>query len=78
MVNIFEPELVKEILTKNFDFKKPKTNPLLDYLFTGVGMYEGEKWTKHRKLINPAFHMEKLKVHNYFHFFKFFLFFFLF
>lgn len=60
-VNIQEPELVKEILTKNLMFQKPKINPLVELLATGVAAYESEKWTKHRKIINPAFHMEKLK-----------------
>ncbi|MED6224148.1 hypothetical protein PIB30_081026 [Stylosanthes scabra] len=31
-------------------------------LATGLTTYEGKKWQKHRKIINPAFHFEKLKV----------------
>lgn len=35
-------------------------------LHNGVGSHEGEKWARHRRIINPAFHLEKLKViHTY-------------
>ena len=60
--NIFNPEQLKEIFSKIYDFQKPKANPLTKLLATGLPNYEGEKWATHRKLINPAFHLEKLKV----------------
>ncbi|KAI7724657.1 hypothetical protein M8C21_006391 [Ambrosia artemisiifolia] len=60
-VAIMDPEIIKEILTKLNDFKKTRSNPLLKYLATGLVTYEGDQWVKHRKLINPAFHSEKLK-----------------
>ena len=47
------------------DFQKPKPNPLTRLLAIGVINYEGEKWAKHKKIINPAFHFEKLKVIYY-------------
>jgi cytochrome P450 len=28
----------------------------------GLSNHEGEKWAVHRKIINHAFHLEKLKV----------------
>ena len=59
------PGQIKDVFTKISDFQKPKTNPLTRLLETGVINYEGEKWAKHRKIINPAFHMEKLKVIYY-------------
>ncbi|PON98587.1 Cytochrome P450, E-class, group I [Trema orientale] len=60
-VNITNPEHLKEIFTKFGDFQKPNTNPLGQLLAKGVANYEGAKWAKHRKIINPAFHLEKLK-----------------
>ncbi|KAI3744885.1 hypothetical protein L1987_57981 [Smallanthus sonchifolius] len=39
-----------------------KNNPYIEILSTGVIDYEGDKWSKHRKIINPTFHAEKLKL----------------
>lgn len=59
-----EPELIKQILNKNDVFKKPTPNPLAKFLVSGLSGYEDDKWAKHRKIINPAFYVEKLKVRN--------------
>ncbi|XP_073108783.1 cytochrome P450 CYP72A616 [Elaeis guineensis] len=57
-----DPELVREVLSNKFGhFEKPNINPLGKLLARGVADYEGEKWAKHRRIINPAFHLEKLK-----------------
>ncbi|PSR98839.1 Cytochrome P450 CYP72A219 like [Actinidia chinensis var. chinensis] len=61
-VNIMDPELVKEVLSLNFNYKKPKSNPLVKFLANGLASHDDELWAKHRKIINPAFHLEKLKV----------------
>ena len=61
-VNILNPEQLKEIFSKIYDFQKPNANPLIKLIATGLLNYEGEKWATHRKIINPAFHLEKLKV----------------
>ncbi|KAL9230706.1 hypothetical protein vseg_006022 [Gypsophila vaccaria] len=61
-INIGEPELVREAFNRMHEFQKPKTNPLSALLATGLVSYEGDKWAKHRRLINPAFHVEKLKL----------------
>ncbi|KAG6404931.1 hypothetical protein SASPL_132508 [Salvia splendens] len=37
------------------------TSPLNKMLGKGLEMLEQDEWTKHRKLINPAFHVQKLK-----------------
>ncbi|XP_076929060.1 cytochrome P450 CYP72A219-like [Bidens hawaiensis] len=60
-VSIMDPELNKELLTKINDFTKTKTNPFILLIATGLVTLEGDQWVKHRKLINPAFHVEKLK-----------------
>ncbi|PKU77880.1 Secologanin synthase [Dendrobium catenatum] len=61
-VTIMDPNLVREILSTKFGhFMKPKINPLWKVLATGLANYDGEKWVRHRRIINPAFHVEKLK-----------------
>ena len=61
-VNVTNPEYLKDVFNKFGDFQKPSSNPLGKLLATGLASYDGEKWAKHRKIINPAFHLEKLKV----------------
>ncbi|KAI3743820.1 hypothetical protein L1987_56887 [Smallanthus sonchifolius] len=61
MVHITEPAMVKEVLANNYQFLKPKGNPLIKLLVTGVAGAESDRWDKHRKIVNPAFHVEKLK-----------------
>nr|A0A517FNC4.1 RecName: Full=Cytochrome P450 CYP72A616; Short=PpCYP72A616 [Paris polyphylla]QDS03631.1 cytochrome P450 CYP72A616 [Paris polyphylla] len=61
-VSIMDPELVREVLSNKFGhFAKPKAAPIVKLLATGLANYEGEKWVRHRRIINPAFHLEKLK-----------------
>ncbi|KAL6565388.1 hypothetical protein OROGR_002339 [Orobanche gracilis] len=61
-VTLRDPKLIKDVLNKIYDFPKPNTNPLLRLLVTGLANYEGEKWSKHRRIINPTFNLEKLKI----------------
>ncbi|KAF5203229.1 Cytochrome p450 [Thalictrum thalictroides] len=62
-VNIMEPEMIRDILSNKFGhFAKVRVNPLVGMLAKGVVSYQGEKWVKHRRIINPAFHQEKLKL----------------
>ncbi|ESW21356.1 hypothetical protein PHAVU_005G063900 [Phaseolus vulgaris] len=60
-VTITDPELIKDVLNKTYDFEKINMNPQVRLLAPGLVSHEGEKWSKHRKIINPAFNLEKLK-----------------
>ncbi|MFQ6628149.1 hypothetical protein Gotur_008289, partial [Gossypium turneri] len=62
-VVISEPELIKEVM-KNSEtiFQKRKlTDVGAKLLGNGLAFIEGEKWAKHRKLANHAFHGESLE-----------------
>ncbi|KAM0841880.1 hypothetical protein ACQ4PT_058728 [Festuca glaucescens] len=62
-VTITKPELVREVLSNKYgNFDKLKLGRLQRLLHNGIGSHEGEKWARHRKIINPAFHLEKLKL----------------
>ncbi|KAL5228236.1 hypothetical protein ABZP36_016501 [Zizania latifolia] len=61
-VMIHDPELVKEVLSNKFGhYGKQRPSRFGKLLATGVASYEGEKWAKHRRILNPAFHHEKIK-----------------
>ncbi|GMN57791.1 hypothetical protein TIFTF001_026900 [Ficus carica] len=55
------PEHIKDVFNKIEVFLRPSTNPLVKLLTAGLSAYEGDKWAKHRKIINPAFQIEKIK-----------------
>lgn len=62
-VTVYDPEMMAEVLmNRTHRFQKPTFNPLVKLLAMGVSTLEGEEWTNRRKIINPAFHIEKLKV----------------
>ncbi|KAI4976891.1 hypothetical protein ZWY2020_050498 [Hordeum vulgare] len=62
-VTIVDPSLAKEVMSNKFGhFEKLRFPSLSMLLAKGVADYEGEKWAKHRRILNPAFHLEKLKV----------------
>ncbi|XVF48915.1 hypothetical protein PTKIN_Ptkin03bG0226500 [Pterospermum kingtungense] len=57
-----DPQLMKEVLAnKQGHFQKPPLSPLILILTRGLTTLEGEQWSKRRKMINPAFHLDKLK-----------------
>ncbi|PIA26846.1 hypothetical protein AQUCO_08600003v1 [Aquilegia coerulea] len=60
---VMDTDMIKEILSDTSGtFGKTKSNPRGPLLITGLVTYEGDKWAKHRKIINPAFHQDKLKM----------------
>ncbi|KAI3502070.1 hypothetical protein L1887_30101 [Cichorium endivia] len=62
LVHITEPALIREILANYSQFQKPRGgNPLTKMLARGLADVDADQWAKHRKIINPAFHVEKLK-----------------
>lgn len=61
-VLIMDPEMVKEIFNKNFIYPKAQPHPLYKLFLGGLPSVEGDTWAKHRRLLNPAFRIEKLKV----------------
>ncbi|KAK9089189.1 hypothetical protein Scep_028271 [Stephania cephalantha] len=62
-VNILEPEHIRNIFSNKLgNFSRVKQNPLFKILVTGLVSYDGEKGAKYRKIITPAYHLEKLKL----------------
>ncbi|KAK1416128.1 hypothetical protein QVD17_31916 [Tagetes erecta] len=59
---IRDPDMIKEILLRPDDFRKPPPEPIQDSLIRGLLITEGHKWVKHRKIINPAFNLQNLKI----------------
>nr|GFA25908.1 cytochrome P450 CYP72A219-like [Tanacetum cinerariifolium] len=54
--------MIREVLNNYNEYQKPRGgNPLTKILVRGVIDAEADQWVKHRKIINPAFHVEKLK-----------------
>ncbi|KFK38823.1 hypothetical protein AALP_AA3G165300 [Arabis alpina] len=60
-ITLMDPELIKEVFNKIYNFQKPNVFPLGRLVATGLFSYDDDKWAKHRRIINPAFHIEKIK-----------------
>ncbi|PHU12574.1 Cytochrome [Capsicum chinense] len=61
MVLVWDPEVIRDVFNKHALYQKPKSTPLTKLLAQGIGSYEEDKWAMHRKILNPAFHTEKIK-----------------
>ncbi|CAH9085577.1 unnamed protein product [Cuscuta epithymum] len=61
-VFILDPDLVKEVFNKHHVYQKPQSNPLGKKFIQGLVSIEKDVWAKHRRIINPAFYSEKLKL----------------
>jgi len=63
MVTVAEPEVARQVLSNKFGhFQKVGFGQLQRLLHSGVSTHEGDKWARHRRIIKPAFHLDKLKV----------------
>ncbi|XP_015159264.1 cytochrome P450 CYP72A219-like [Solanum tuberosum] len=60
-VLITEPKLIREVLTKNYVYHKARGSPLSKLVISGLAGHEKDKWATHRRILNPAFHLDKLK-----------------
>ncbi|KAL2326853.1 hypothetical protein Fmac_020280 [Flemingia macrophylla] len=60
-VIISDPNQIHEVFNNIYDFQKQKLSGNVKFLKSGLVNYEGEQWAKHRRIIKPAFHLEKLK-----------------
>nr|XP_043612714.1 cytochrome P450 CYP72A219-like [Erigeron canadensis] len=62
VVQVSEPSMIREIFANYYQFQKPRGgNPLTKLLAKGLIDTDADQWIKHRKIINPAFHVVKLK-----------------
>ncbi|ESQ32720.1 hypothetical protein EUTSA_v10003997mg [Eutrema salsugineum] len=61
---ISDPELGKQILSSKFGFAViAKTRPEVFIVFgKGLPFIEGDDWIRHRRILNPAYSMDRLKV----------------
>ncbi|KAG8386502.1 hypothetical protein BUALT_Bualt03G0155200 [Buddleja alternifolia] len=59
---ITDPNLIREVMQKYEVFRKMSINPLNRLLITGIVVREEEQWIKHRRILNPAFTVVKIKV----------------
>ncbi|ERN01818.1 hypothetical protein AMTR_s00089p00051730 [Amborella trichopoda] len=61
-VIILESQLVREVLSNKYGhFVKAPQNPLTKLLAHGVASQNGERWATKRRILNPAFHIQKIK-----------------
>jgi len=63
-ITITDPDLIKEVLTKIHVFEKSQmfTRFAREVVGKGVITTDGEEWALHRRIVNPSFHQEKLKM----------------
>ncbi|XP_017232739.1 cytochrome P450 716A67 [Daucus carota subsp. sativus] len=60
-LTISDPVLVKDILSRTEEFRKPNNDQMARVLVGGLFSSEGKTWAQHKKILNPAFHIDKTK-----------------
>ncbi|MCO5595540.1 hypothetical protein L7F22_049585 [Adiantum nelumboides] len=62
-LTVVDPELCKEVFSNKCGHYPKPTIPkqMNDLLINGLVTLEGDKWAQHRRIVNPAFFLEKLK-----------------
>ncbi|CAN6467118.1 unnamed protein product [Victoria cruziana] len=60
---VTDADMIREMLTTKFSlFRKDDPSPPVKALLgKGLVLISGEKWAEHRRVINPAFHVDRLK-----------------
>ncbi|KAJ8773687.1 hypothetical protein K2173_006337 [Erythroxylum novogranatense] len=61
-VILISPEYIKDATMKIRECQKINANPMIKLLQSGLAQYDGHKWEKHKRIVTPAFHLEKLKL----------------
>ncbi|KAK6138717.1 hypothetical protein DH2020_027536 [Rehmannia glutinosa] len=63
-VFVMDPDVIREVMTKYHTYHKSykTSNEIAKMVVTGLINKEGEEWAKARMKLNPAFHLEKLKL----------------
>ncbi|XP_072980328.1 cytochrome P450 709B2-like [Typha angustifolia] len=61
---ITDPEMVKQVLSNKFGFYGMEKQKPIIFAMIGKGLVlaEGSDWARHRRLLNPAFTVDKLKM----------------
>ncbi|KAL8148722.1 cytochrome P450 72A397-like [Apium graveolens] len=60
-IQMTDLEHIREIMSKPNVFHKMHPDPLGDTILGGLLSSEDPKWSRDRRIMNPAFHLEKLK-----------------
>ncbi|KAG6525566.1 hypothetical protein ZIOFF_015528 [Zingiber officinale] len=64
LVCISQPEMVRQVLARKFGFysRLAPSPEALALVGKGLVYIEGAEWVRHRRVVNPAFSMDKLKL----------------
>lgn len=66
-LSIVDPALAKEVLSRPNEFRRPSQDQMAEVLVGGLFTTKGDIWAKHKKILNPSFNIEKIKVAGLFY-----------